>query len=578
MKRSPHLLCSLSAAGLLLLGPALSAASVPAPQTGKPAAASAAPVAPTASPLDKPVFDAIDKYKAGDAPGALAILEPHKNELVGQPPLLALLGALYLDSGKPQPALEILAPLAAAADADASVLYNAGRTELALGKIPEARRDLARSVALEPASPASRELGLLFAREGQVVEAYRSLRPWAIRSPRDSEARLTAAMLAIQLERPFEAEELLTGQKADDPAIRLLSAKVAIQKGDGPAALALLQPIAAKHPPTMDLEIRRTQAEAYLLADSPAEALALLRGKSGNVPALALLLARAQRQTKDAAGALATLQPFADKLPVDTAKVGDPRPAAAIAVEYGQLLVAQGKAAEGLGFLERATKLNPVSPEAFKAYGDALNAAGRPADAQGPLAKAQELAAGRAQARGEAEKAAQEFRASVAASPAPPAAPAQPAQPASPEMQEAMRKMASGDQAGAIAAIHQRVTKAPDDVVARALEVRLLLAAKRYTEALAAADSALHQAPKNPDMIYQHGAVQMALGHAGDAEIDFRRAIAIDGKNTAAMSDLAVLLSVQNKKAEAEQLLKRVLEINPHDANAKANLDQLYQK
>jgi Flp pilus assembly protein TadD len=575
MKRSSHLLPSLLVAGLVLLGNVLSAAPALAPQAAKPAAAPAAPAGATASALDKPVFDAIEKYKAGDAPGALAILEPHKSELAGQPPLLALLGALYLDSGKPQPALEILAPLAATAAADASVLYNAGRAELALGKIAEARRDLARSVAIEPASPASRELGLLFAREGQVVEAYRSLRPWAIRSPRDGEARLTAAMLAIQLERPFEAEELLIGQKPDDPAIRLLSAKVAIQKGDGPAALALLQPIAAKHPPAMDLEIRRTQAEAYLLADSPAEALALLRGKSGNVPALALLLARAQRQTKDAAGALATLQPFAEKLPADPAAAGDPRPAAAIAVEYGQLLASQGRAAEGLGFLERATKLNPVSPEAFKAYGDALTAAGRKADAQAPLAKAQDLAAGRAQARAEAEKAAQEFRAAAAA---PPAAPAQPAQPASPEMQEAMRKMAAGDQAGAIAAIHQRVVKAPDDIVAHALEVRLLLAAKRYTEALAAADSALRQAPQNPDMIYQHGAVQMALGHAGDAELDFRRAIAIDARNTAAMSDLAVLLSVQNKKGEAEKLLRRVLEINPRDLNAKANLDRLYQK
>lgn len=566
MKRSPYLLSSLLAAGLSLGGAVVLAA--PAPQAGTP---------PAASALDKPVFDAIEKYKNGDAPGALAILEPHKSELAGQKPLLALLGALYLDSGKPQPALEILAPLAAAADADAPVLYNTGRAELALGKVAEARRDFARSVAIEPASPASRELGLLFAREGQVVEAYRSLRPWSIRSPRDSEARLTAAMLALQLERPFEAEELLIGQKQDDPAIRLLSAKVAIQKGDGPAALALLQPIVGKHPPGMDLEIRRTQAEAYLMADSPAEALALLRGKSGNVPSLALLLARAQRQTKDAAGALATLQPFAEKLPADPAAAGDPRPAAAIAVEYGQLLVAQGRAAEGLGYLERATKLNPVSPEAFRAYGDALAAANRAEEAKAPLAKAQELAAGRTQARAEAEKASQEFRAAVAAAEAP-AAPEKPAAPASPEMQEAMRKMAAGDQAGAIAAIHQRVVAAPDDIVARALEVRLLLAAKRYTEALAAADSALRQAPQNPDMIYQHGAVQMALGHAGDAELDFRRAIAIDAKNTAAMSDLAVLLSVQNKKAEAEQLLRRVLEINPRDLNAKANLDALHQK
>ncbi len=547
---------------------------VAAPQAPKPAGAPGA--APVGTALNKPVYDAIEKYKTGDAAGALAILEPHKAELAGQPPLLALLGALYVDAGKPQPALEILGPLAAAADADASVLYNAGRAELALGKIPEARRDFALSVSKEPASPASRELGLLLAREGQVVEAYRSLRPWAIRSPRDGEARLTAAVLALQLERPFEAEQLLSGQNIQDPAILLLRAKVAIQKGDGPAALAVLQSVPAKHPPAMDLELARTQAEAYLLADSPAEALTLLKGKAGNVPSVALLLARAQRQTKDAAGALATLQPFAEKMPADPAAIGDPRPAAAMAIEYGQLLIGAGRAAEGLSYLERATKLNPVSPEAFRAYGEALNAAKRSEEGKAALAKSQELAAGRAQARAEAEKAAQEFAAAAPA--ATPATLAAAPAPASPEMQEAMRKMASGDQAGAITAIHRRVVAAPDDLVARALEVRLLLSSKRYTEALAAADSALRQAPQNPDMIYQHGAVQMALGHAGDAESDFRRAIAVDPKNTAAMSDLAILLSVQNKKAEAVELLRRVIEINPRDANAQENLKRIEQK
>ncbi len=569
MKSARILFTLLFALGLLLGGTVLGASvPAPAPQAPSPAAV------PAPSPLDKPVFDAIEKYRAGDAAAALAILEPHKKELVGNAPLLALLGALYIDAGQPQPAFEILAPLAAAADADASVLYNTGRAELALGKVAEARRDFARSVALEPASPASRELGLLFAREGQVVEAYRSLRPWAIRSPRDFEARLTAAVLALQLERPFEAEQLLVGQKQDDPAIRLLSAKVAIQKGDGASALALLQPIAAKHPPGMDLELRRTQAEAYLLADAPAEALALLRGKSGNTPALALLLARAQRQTKDAAGALATLKPFAEKLPADAAAAGDPRPAAAVAIEYGQLLAAQGRAAEGLGFLERATRLNPFSPEAFRAYGDGLTAAGRIAEAKPVLAKAQELLAGRAQARADAEKAAAEFRSLVAEAPAP-AAPAKPAAPISPEMQEAMRAMAAGDAAGAINSIRRRVKAAPDDLVARALEVRLLLTAKRNTEALAAADAALRQAPQNPDMIYQHGAVQMALSHIGDAELDFRRAIAVDPKHTAAMSDLAVLLASQNKKAEAAALLRKVLEINPRDSIAASNLERL---
>jgi len=41
------------------------------------------------------------------------------------------------------------------------------------------------------------------------------------------------------------------------------------------------------------------------------------------------------------------------------------------------------------------------------------------------------------------------------------------------------------------------------------------------------------------------------------------------------MSDLAVLLSSSGKKDEARQLLKKVLEIRPNDAVAKANLEKL---
>lgn len=562
------------------------AAQAPAP--GQPAAPAPglSDRAPAPSPLDKPVFDAIKKYREGDAAGALAILEPFKNEIAGIRPLASVLGAIYVDAGKPQEAFDLLGPIAAEQDADAPILYNAGRAALALGKANDARGFLMRSVAIEAASPASRELGLLLAREGKVVEAYRSLRPWAIRSPRDFEARLTAAVLALQLERPFEAEELLVGQAEDDPALRLLRAKVAIQKGEGPAALALLQPIAAKHPEAMDLEIRRTQAEAYLLADSPAEAIPLLSGKAANSPAVALLLARAQRQTKNVAAALATLQPFAEKLPADPKAIGDPRPAAAIASEYGQILAAQGKIPEALGYLERATQLNPLSPEAFTSYAVTLKSAGRAEEAKTAEAKAKELADGRTQARQIAEQAARDLREALAAVSAgaqgaasgTAAASAAPQPELSPEMQEALRAMSSGDKSKAIEIVKKRIQATPDDLVARNLEVRILMGEQRFTEALAAAEASRRYAPDNADMVYQQAAIEMALKRLAEAEADFRRALAIDPNHVAAMSDLAVLLTVQGKKAEAEKLLRKVLEINPRDAKAKANLDRLYQE
>ena len=41
------------------------------------------------------------------------------------------------------------------------------------------------------------------------------------------------------------------------------------------------------------------------------------------------------------------------------------------------------------------------------------------------------------------------------------------------------------------------------------------------------------------------------------------------------MSDLAVLLMNVNKKEEAKRLLQQVLQINPQDKNAAANLERL---
>ena len=58
-----------------------------------------------------------------------------------------------------------------------------------------------------------------------------------------------AATLALQLERPDDAIELLVGQPENDPAIRLLRGKILVLKKDGPGAVALLQAAARQPPP-----------------------------------------------------------------------------------------------------------------------------------------------------------------------------------------------------------------------------------------------------------------------------------------------------------------------------------------
>lgn len=546
---------------LALLTLSLLAAPLPAAQTPPPAAQPAPPAAPQPA-LDKRVQEAIDLAQAGNAAGALQKLQALPKELV-TPPVQSLIGTLYLQVDKPQEALTALQPLADAEDAEPAVLYNAGRAALLLGRMDEGRSYLTRSVLKQPASPAARDLGMLTAREGRVVEAYSMLRPWALRNPKDSDARLMAASLAVQLERPDDAAELLAGLPENEPALRLLRAKILVQKKDGPGAISLLKPLLANHPQGMDLEVRRALAEAEMLAGHPAEAVQLLDGRTGSYPSLVLLLGRAQRQAGNAAAAMAALKPLADQLPEDASVLGDPRPAVGIAMEYGGLLVDAKRAPEAVPYLEKATRYYPRNPEAWKGLARALEAAGRKEDARKALAQAEEAA-----------KPPVKPAAAAVAPPPAPAANAPREAPMSEGLQNALRLMSQGQLEAALGAVRQEIAISKDPR-ARMLEVRLLLSLKRPDEALQAAEAALQSDANNPDYLYQRGAVEMSLQRLSSAERDLRKALQLAPRHTAAMNDLAVLLMNVNKKEEARSLLEQVLKINPQDQMAAANLERL---
>ncbi len=538
----------------------------PAPAPG----AQAAPAAP-ASPADKKWQDAMNLIRKGDGKGALQILEGMRKESAATPPMLALLGALYMQENRPQDAMNVLRPLADGAngaEADPAVLYNAGRAALALGQAEAGQRYLQRSVEKSPISPAARELGLLLSRQGKIIEAYRVLRPYALRDPQDLESRMTAATLALRLERPMEAEDLLSGLSEKEPAIQLLRAQARIQRGDGKTALALLQPLEKNHPAGVDLEIRRSLAEAHLLAGNPAAALKLLEGRAAGHPGLTLLVARAQRQSGDTQAAMATLKPLVDKLPDDPKGVGDPRPAAGVAVEYGRLLLGSGNAQAALPLLEKGTRLNPSSQDAWEAYAEALTSAGRTQDATRARQKAQEIAAAASAVR-------PPTTAASAAAPAAPAGTAGTAAALSPDMAEAMRLVTAGQVDKALVAVRREIAANPANDRARILEVQLLLRAKDAEGALKAADAALKQDPNNIDFIYQRGAVLILPRRLPEAEKELRRVLAINPRHVPAMNDLAVVMMLQSKPSEAQKLLEQVLAINPNDANAKASLENL---
>ncbi len=291
------------------------------------------------------------------------------------------------------------------------------------------------------------------------------------------------------------------------------------------------------------------------------------------------MLARAQRQAGNPAAAIATLQPVAAKIPADPEGLGDPRPVAAIATEYGSLLLDAGRAAEALPFLDKGARYNPRNPEGWKTLARGLDALGKSEQARNARLRADE--ASRPQMRVAVVPAgtlgtpatvpgvgADSHQAAAAAPPQPDKVPI------SKPVQNALTLMSQGQLDGALAAVRQEIGISGDPQ-ARLLEVRVLLTMKRSQEALAAAETAIKTDPNNPDYIYLRGAVEMSLNRYSSAETDLRKTLQLSPRHTGAMSDLAVLLMNVDRKDEARRLLQQVLQINPLDKNAAANLKRL---
>jgi Flp pilus assembly protein TadD len=555
MKRLPTLLV------VLLLAPIAAGAATPG----------------SASPATAATDEAVALAEGGKIADAIARLERDRGRL--EPRGLSLLGGLYVQANRPADALALLGPLADRADAEAAVLYNAGRAALLSGDAERGRKYLVRSLAKDTSSPAARELGMLYSRTGMVVEAYSLLRPWVLSHASDGDARLVASTLAIELERPAEARQMLVGL-VESPAVRLLQGRVLVLEGDGDGALRALQPVLANHPPAVDLEVRRVAAEAYLLAGQPEKVVELLQGRAGTVPDLVLILSRALRKLDRTAIALATMAPLASKLPDDPATLGDPRPAAGIAVEYGELLLASGHRDEAITYFQKATRFNPQDRGAWEALARALDGANRKAEAAQARQQRDRLGAAPA-ARPGAGGAVAAGGATAGAGPAgaAPAGAAQGSASATPPKpawaQQALDLMAQQRPQQALEVLRRQLLASPRDLLAHTMQVQLLLATRQFPAAVEAAKKAVAIDPSNANLVYQLGAAEMGAHDLSGAERDLRKALSLSPEHTAAMNDLAVLLMSSGRRDEARRLLEQVLRLHPDDRTARGNLETL---
>ena len=545
--RTGTLAALVTVAGYLLAAPSDQAAGKPRPQQA-------------GAPQDVPpeLERALGLARSGDLAAAIDVAEALCSEEGAPVAAFGVLGGLHVEGGNFGRALEVLAPLAESEAADPAVLYNAGRASEGLQRFPEAESYYRRSLAIQPRSPALRSLGMMIGRLGRPGVAYEFLRPWIAANPSDDEARIAAAAGAIALERTPEANGLLEGLPANDPGVKLLRAQILLQRSDPWGAINELRPLEAERPTALDVAIRRILARAYLVVGEAEGALEQMEPLKGRSPEDAVTLASAYFQASRLEEAIETLAPYAESL-IDNPPEGEVPPLVGhLALDYGRYLHSAGDAARAIPFLRLATELDPTTPAAFQALGQALAATGERDLARQMLERFQELSK---RAENELLVVDRQQRETE--------------DPTSREVRQALELANAGSVEEALERLRREARLAPGDPRPAYAASSILVHAGRPEEALAVADEALVVAPGGADGFYQRAVVLMALKRLDEAEDMFRQALAAAPEHTAALSDYAVLLMSQGRNTEAARHLNKVLQFRPNDTLARQHLERL---
>lgn len=491
---------------------------------------------------------------------ALELLEGAKAERgTLSAPAEALLGALLLADGRAAEAYDVLEPISRRDEAPPAVLYNTWQAAARTGRGGERIDLLERAVAIDPVSPAGRQLGLLHGAQGRYDEAYLLLAPWARAHPEDLEARLAAAAAALQLERVPAAEEMLSDLPQDDPRVRLLWGKALFLRGDPYGSLATLKAMGDGEdlPSNIDRDRRQAMANAYVAIGQAEEAVRLLEGHSGEDRGLILLLAHAQAQSGNVGDALATIRPLAEAVMRDPDAYSAELASGAL-FEFGRQLIATGAAEEAVRPLELATELDPHTEGIWQSLGQALALTGRREEAREALERFDELAQNAVPStvqQSSLERGADD--------------------PTARRLREALVLMGQGRGVEALDVVRSERRIAPEDPRVPTVEAQILHDLGLDEEAYEAIDAAIEIDPGFADAYYQRAVVLMSEERLEEAERDYRRALELAPSHTPAMNDLAVLLMVQGRNEEARRLLEQVLEINSDDKVAAENLAAL---
>lgn len=416
------------------------------------------------------------------------------------PRLLTLRAQAALAVGKLDDAGRDFAATLAMDPEQETALLGMARMEILSGKENDAKGWIRRAISAAPDSPRPWQmLGDLEIKQQQTAKALSSYRTALKLDPESAEIGLRTAALLFDRGEPDAADELLApllARSPDNPALQLLSAAIRLKQGKTEQAARILDPLVARYP---------DNASATLY------------------------LGQAMLQQKNYERAIELAQRFQALRP------SDPKGVLLLGLAHAR----GGSAEQGRRLLEPLLAQLPRSPELLTTLRIA-------ATRQGDYQKASEY----------------ESRLASATQ-------------ASEQLGEVLQQLRDGEHDSAMEMLGKTAELYPDLYQARLLQYRELIRAGQFSDAAATARELIRLLPKNASM-------QLLLGIALAGEKDYPAAQKAIEKawrgnpgSPVVGHRLAVLLRIQGQPDKAETIYQQILAKHPDHAESMIRLAQL---
>jgi tetratricopeptide (TPR) repeat protein len=343
--------------------------------------------------------------------------------------------------------------------------------------------------------------------------------------PDDLQARFYAAWSAAFLGRTYEAADLLTGMDESNPGVQFLWGKLLLDKRDPQGAIETLAPLVGRAHASLELEVRRLLAKAYMEQGRADLAVDLLEGRAGEDASVALDLAMARYENGQLEEALTGVGPYATRA-LERAQNGEPATGLSISLiyEYGRMLVTSGRHSEAIPFLEWAVRSHKACKQCWQHLAQAHAAEGNKPEARAAQRKFEQIRQTEISSEEAQRQQAEDQR-----------------DPTGKVVRQARRLFEEGRADEALVMLRAEGQLRPEDPRTLHLAALILTETGRAADALGLAEQAVQIAPDSAESFYVRGTVRRELGEVNGARKDYERALELTPEHAQASSALAEL-------------------------------------